>query len=60
MKKIKQICAWCKQLLGEVDVLDTDPGGDTHGICDSCREEHFGEVPKVEPPSEGSGGEKRR
>ncbi len=39
MAKVKRICAWCNKLLGYKEVEGYGVGkGDTHGICDECKE----------------------
>ncbi len=44
--KIRQVCAWCKKLLGykEVEVGAYGSDGDTHSICDGCREQVNAEI----------------
>ena len=45
--KIKIICAWCLNEMGEKDALVNEeiyyPGG-THGICDDCLAKHFPDI----------------
>lgn len=45
IKKIKMVCAWCKEEMGEVESVED---GISHGICPECaakvRKEEF---PKI-------------
>lgn len=33
---MKQICAWCKKDIGEIEIEDTDPDAISHGMCKEC------------------------
>ena len=38
------ICAWCDKILRHAPELEKD----SHGLCDDCQREHFGEEPTAE------------
>ena len=35
--KIQRVCAWCKSVMGEIEVeSNSEHGCITHGICEDC------------------------
>lgn len=51
IKTVKRICSWCGKEMGEYTTR-VRPGLEpvSHGICDDCRKEYFGEGPPPEVP----------